>query len=105
MWNVLAPVVGVVVASLFSRLVVQGYLTPEQASSFQKWLMDGLALGVPVLIAAYLGSRGTQAALITATDALPGVKGVAVTQELASKIDSQTVTTLAKLPEAVRDAA
>ncbi len=91
MWNVLAPVVGVLVASLFSRIVVQGYLTPEQATAVQKWLMDSLAVGVPGVIAWYLSWKGTQKQMVASVAAMPEVTKIYTSPALADKVSAPEI--------------
>lgn len=90
-WELLKPIIAVAVSSFFSRIVVQGYLTPEQASEMTKLVMDGLAVGVPIIIGAWLARDRTPQALIATTAALPEVVKVATTPELAAKIPDPTV--------------
>lgn len=98
MWNVIAPVVGVVVASLFSRFVAQGYLSPDQATSVQNWLMDSLAVGVPGVIAWWLARRGTQKQMVASVAAMPEVTRIYASPELVSKVDAPEMRTDASAP-------
>lgn len=100
MWSVIAPIIGVVVASLFSRFVAQGYLSPEQASGLQNWLMDSLAVGVPGAIAWWLARRGTQRQMVASVAAMPEVTRIYVSAELAAKVDAPEMRIDASAPRA-----
>lgn len=90
-WNLFKPLIAVAISSLFSRIVVLGWLTPEQASELTKWLMDGLAVMVPAILGVWLVRDRTPTALIATTAALPEVTKVATTPEIAEKIPDPTV--------------
>ena len=90
-WNIVKPILAVLVASLFSRIVVMGYLTPEQASEFTKIVMDFLAAAVPLGLAAWLAKGQTPTALIQTTAALPEVTKVATTLAIAEVIPDPAV--------------
>lgn len=44
------------IVALFSRIIAMGWLSPENATPLQNWMMDGLAFAVPAAIA-YIGAR------------------------------------------------
>lgn len=103
LFNILKPIIAVLLSAAFTRIVTLGYLTPQDAGALQKTIMDGVAIGVPALTAWWLAKGATPSALIKTVDALPQVEGVAVVPEVAQAITSPTVTVIESLPAAIAE--
>lgn len=94
----IVPLLAVLVSNLITRLITMGVLTPESASAVQKWLMDGVAFGVPAIAAWVVATYFTKKSVVQQAASLPEVTRIYAAPDLASKVDAPEIRTDPQAP-------